>query len=249
MLAFSAGSRTTQRAEVRLEECDDEGSMVVRRAARGAAGRVGGGARVRFVRTGRQPVRFRRRHTRQERLLKQVAGHDRSCPFARLTPYGNQLKRIGAFIGRIDSNRVRSIHTTHEGIRHEPFAATLLRVALGVLYLAHVAQKVFVFTLPGTAQFFASIGLPGWLAYLTTFVELAGGLLLAGACASPRSCCCRSCSARLPRICRTAGASRHRTAAGNIRRSGRHARRTGAAGGGALRARRPGGRGFRGGNS
>ncbi|WP_420871806.1 DoxX family protein, partial [Burkholderia sola] len=38
-----------------------------------------------------------------------------------------------------------------------------------------------VFTLPGTAQFFASIGLPAWLAYLTTFVELAGGLaLLAG---------------------------------------------------------------------
>ncbi|WP_175971263.1 DoxX family protein [Burkholderia sp. BCC0322] len=60
-------------------------------------------------------------------------------------------------------------------------AATLLRVTLGVLYLAHVAQKVFVFTLPGTAQFFASIGLPGWLAYLTTFVELAGGVaLLAG---------------------------------------------------------------------
>ncbi|AKL99116.1 DoxX family protein [Burkholderia pyrrocinia] len=65
--------------------------------------------------------------------------------------------------------------------RLNDFAATLLRVALGVLYLAHVAQKVFVFTLPGAAQFFASIGLPGWLAYLTTFVELAGGLaLLAG---------------------------------------------------------------------
>ncbi|MEN2472803.1 DoxX family protein [Burkholderia sp. GS2Y] len=65
--------------------------------------------------------------------------------------------------------------------RLNDFGATLLRVALGVLYLAHVAQKVFVFTLPGTAQFFASIGLPGWLAYLTTFVELAGGLaLLAG---------------------------------------------------------------------
>ncbi|KVC32023.1 quinol oxidase [Burkholderia pseudomultivorans] len=65
--------------------------------------------------------------------------------------------------------------------RLNDFAATLLRVALGVLYLAHVAQKVFVFTLPGTAQFFASIGLPGWLAYLTTLVELVGGLaLLAG---------------------------------------------------------------------
>ncbi|MGZ2745720.1 DoxX family protein [Burkholderia stagnalis] len=65
--------------------------------------------------------------------------------------------------------------------RYPDLAATLLRVALGVLYLAHVAQKVFVFTLPGTAQFFASIGLPAWLAYLTTAVELAGGIaLLAG---------------------------------------------------------------------
>ncbi|KUZ32668.1 DoxX family protein [Burkholderia territorii] len=65
--------------------------------------------------------------------------------------------------------------------RLNDLGAALLRVALGVLYLAHVAQKVFVFTLPGTAQFFASIGLPGWLAYVTTFVELIGGLaLLAG---------------------------------------------------------------------
>jgi putative oxidoreductase len=65
--------------------------------------------------------------------------------------------------------------------RLNDFAATLLRVALGELSLAHVAQKVFVVTLPGPAQVFASIGLPGWLAYLTTFVELAGGLaLLAG---------------------------------------------------------------------
>ncbi|WP_179401617.1 DoxX family protein [Burkholderia guangdongensis] len=65
--------------------------------------------------------------------------------------------------------------------RQNEFAATLLRVALGVLYLAHVAQKVFVFTLPGVAGFFASIGLPAWLAYVTTAVELVGGIaLLAG---------------------------------------------------------------------
>ncbi|CAI8697079.1 hypothetical protein EMIT0111MI5_50361 [Burkholderia sp. IT-111MI5] len=75
----------TRRAEVRLEECDDEGSMVVERAARGAAGRIGGCTRVRFVHTGRQPVRVRRRHTRQKRVLTQVSGHDRSCPF--LWPY------------------------------------------------------------------------------------------------------------------------------------------------------------------
>jgi putative oxidoreductase len=57
-------------------------------------------------------------------------------------------------------------------------AATVLRVALGVLYLAHSLQKIFVFTLPGAAQFFVSIGFPGWLAYVTTFVELLGGIAL-----------------------------------------------------------------------
>ncbi|MEM5340090.1 DoxX family protein [Paraburkholderia azotifigens] len=57
-------------------------------------------------------------------------------------------------------------------------AATILRVALGVLYLAHSLQKIFVFTLPGTAQFFQSIGFPGWLGYLTAFVELFGGIAL-----------------------------------------------------------------------
>ncbi|WP_109481001.1 DoxX family protein [Paraburkholderia sp. C35] len=57
-------------------------------------------------------------------------------------------------------------------------AATILRVALGVLYLAHSLQKIFVFTLPGTAQFFQSIGYPGWLGYLTAFVELFGGIAL-----------------------------------------------------------------------
>ncbi|GAB6848799.1 DoxX family protein [Paraburkholderia kururiensis] len=60
-------------------------------------------------------------------------------------------------------------------------AALILRLALGVLYLAHSLQKIFVFTLPGTAAFFVSLGLPGWLGYVTAFIELAGGIaLLAG---------------------------------------------------------------------
>jgi putative oxidoreductase len=57
-------------------------------------------------------------------------------------------------------------------------AASLLRIALGVLYLAHSLQKIFVFTLPGAAQFFVSVGFPGWLAYVTTFVEFFGGIAL-----------------------------------------------------------------------
>jgi len=62
--------------------------------------------------------------------------------------------------------------------RSAELAATILRLALGVLYLAHSLQKIFVFTLPGTAHFFESLGLPGWLGYVTAFVELAGGIAL-----------------------------------------------------------------------
>lgn len=51
----------------------------------------------------------------------------------------------------------------------------LLRVSLGVMWIAHALLKLFVFTLPGTAQFFSSIGLPGGLAYPVFAVELVGG--------------------------------------------------------------------------
>src|SRR4051812_33933240 len=54
----------------------------------------------------------------------------------------------------------------------------LLRSALGTMYLAHAGLKLFVFTLPGTAQFFAGIGLPGPLAYAVFAAEAPGGLLL-----------------------------------------------------------------------
>jgi putative oxidoreductase len=48
-------------------------------------------------------------------------------------------------------------------------------------FIAHALPKYYVFTLPQTAQFFQSLGLPGALAYLTFWAELAGGaLILAG---------------------------------------------------------------------
>lgn len=63
--------------------------------------------------------------------------------------------------------------------RTAPYAALVLRVSLGMMYVAHsLVLKYFVFTLPGTAQFFESLGLPGALAYLTFWAELIGGLLL-----------------------------------------------------------------------
>jgi putative oxidoreductase len=58
-------------------------------------------------------------------------------------------------------------------------ATFLLRVALGVMFIAHSwILKLYVFTLPGTAAFFGSIGLPEWLAYVVFAVEALGGILL-----------------------------------------------------------------------
>lgn len=60
-----------------------------------------------------------------------------------------------------------------------PYATLVLRVALGLMFLAHsVYLKLFVFTLPGTAQFFTGLGLPGGFAYAVFAVEAAGGALL-----------------------------------------------------------------------
>lgn len=65
--------------------------------------------------------------------------------------------------------------------RTAPYAAFVLRLSLGTMFIAHAILKYAVFTLPGTAKFFESLGLPGPLAYATFFAELIGGaLILAG---------------------------------------------------------------------
>lgn len=56
--------------------------------------------------------------------------------------------------------------------------ATMLRVSLGTMWIAHALLKLLVFTLPGTAQFFVSTGLPGALAYPVFAAELIGGLMM-----------------------------------------------------------------------
>lgn len=59
------------------------------------------------------------------------------------------------------------------------YGTALLRVSLGLMYLAHaVLLKLMTFGLAGTAQFFHSVGLPEWLAYVTFLAEAAGGALL-----------------------------------------------------------------------
>ena len=59
------------------------------------------------------------------------------------------------------------------------WGATVLRVSLGVMFLAHsVVLKLMTYGLTGTADFFRNVGLPGWLAYVTFASELVGGLFL-----------------------------------------------------------------------
>jgi putative oxidoreductase len=59
-----------------------------------------------------------------------------------------------------------------------PYAALLLRVSLGVLFLAHVGLKIFVFSVPGFVGYMGSLGLPSALAYAIIGLELGGGLAL-----------------------------------------------------------------------
>jgi putative oxidoreductase len=58
------------------------------------------------------------------------------------------------------------------------YGITLLRVSLGVMWIAHAMLKLIVYTLPGTAKFFESVGIPGALAYPVFGVEVLGGLAL-----------------------------------------------------------------------
>ncbi|MFC4352171.1 DoxX family protein [Fodinicurvata halophila] len=64
------------------------------------------------------------------------------------------------------------------GVANADLAATILRISIGILFLAHAGLKLFVFTPAGTAGYFASLGLPGPLAYLVIAAELFGGITL-----------------------------------------------------------------------
>lgn len=62
--------------------------------------------------------------------------------------------------------------------RTAPYAALLLRLSLGALFLAHAGLKFFVFTPAGTAKFFASVGVPGGLAYVVILAEVLAAIAL-----------------------------------------------------------------------
>jgi len=58
------------------------------------------------------------------------------------------------------------------------YGAFILRVSLGMLFIAHAGLKLFVFTPAGTVVFFAGLGLPAVMAYATIAAELFGGIAL-----------------------------------------------------------------------
>jgi putative oxidoreductase len=63
--------------------------------------------------------------------------------------------------------------------RAAPYGALVLRLALGVMFITHSAYlKLVVFTLPGTAKFFESLGLHAITAYVVIATEIIGGILL-----------------------------------------------------------------------
>ena len=59
-----------------------------------------------------------------------------------------------------------------------PLAVLLLRVCLAILFIAHAMLKVKVYTIPGAVKYFQSLGLPGWLTYVTIAAELGGAACL-----------------------------------------------------------------------
>jgi len=59
------------------------------------------------------------------------------------------------------------------------FGAFVSRISLGMILLMHSAYlKLMVFTLPGTAAFFGSIGLPEFSAYIVFSIEVVAGIAL-----------------------------------------------------------------------
>ena len=57
-------------------------------------------------------------------------------------------------------------------------AGLLLRVAVGALFLAHAWLKYKVFTPKGTAEYFKTLGVPGFLGPMSIAIEALGGLAL-----------------------------------------------------------------------
>jgi putative oxidoreductase len=64
---------------------------------------------------------------------------------------------------------------------NENFASwgiALLRAVVGIVFLVHGGQKLFVFGIHGVAGMFTQFGIPAFLAPIVAFVEFVGGFAL-----------------------------------------------------------------------
>ena len=59
-----------------------------------------------------------------------------------------------------------------------PYGGLVLRVGLGVMFIAHALLKYVIFTMPGFEGFLAQIGMPTFLAWPIFLAELIGGIAL-----------------------------------------------------------------------
>ena len=58
------------------------------------------------------------------------------------------------------------------------WGVAMLRITMGVLFLAHVVMRISMVTMPVSVEFFNSVGLPSWVAYTVTATEAVCGVLL-----------------------------------------------------------------------
>jgi putative oxidoreductase len=61
--------------------------------------------------------------------------------------------------------------------RLQPFALLVMRLALGAIMIAHGYKKVFG-GFHGHQQMVAGLGIPAWMAYLSTATEFFGGIAI-----------------------------------------------------------------------
>lgn len=59
-----------------------------------------------------------------------------------------------------------------------PYGALALRLALGVMFVAHAYLKLAVFTVAGFEGFLGSVGLPAFLGWPIILAELLGGIAI-----------------------------------------------------------------------
>ncbi len=62
--------------------------------------------------------------------------------------------------------------------RTSPYGAALLRVALGLMFIAHAYLKFAVFTVPGFEGYLTQVGLPTALAWPIILGEFIGGVAI-----------------------------------------------------------------------